>query len=454
EIEGKYRISLSARKIYDVSELQCYCSDRCFLASKMFAAQLSEEAVYMRDFQSWKPLEIFSLDEDFRQVRPKSKKAISSLRSKTQMDYVKSLLGSLPPGPPELVIKEKTKDEIGLPMLPTSGQQNTHDSIEGFRIEFVKKKLVDPISKPTTLILSRETSLIDTSDTSKSEEYELAMSLANAMFRNGRFHYEDSENHKQLTKKNEFADTLVTQNNNNINQIEKGIQEIEFKTTISSTEKGKGSESSRCGSNMAAKSSIDFSDNNRVEGSPESGPLSLNMYTKSAKPKKTRRIIPKMSMFGKIWTALDRMTTQQTRQYMYILRSCQIQEVKTVLANQAVKNEIMNMRINIFSEKIIESYNFLRPHLGIPISIEDELLGLMRTFTLESSSVILNDLENNILCLVFVYALSMEIPRLRIHIFPSGSKNDDQRFKNTIESMGLTIEEMDAFVRVLRVAST
>jgi len=48
----------------------------------------------------------------------------------------------------------------------------------------------------------------------------------------------------------------------------------------------------------------------------------------------------------------------------------------------------------------------------------------------------------------------MDIPELHENLFPdksSSTKDAKYQFKTILESMNLTIEELDAFVRVLRV---
>ncbi len=66
EIQGQFRISNRARKIYDISELKCYCSTVCFTSSKFFATQLSEEPVYMRKLENWKAVNVVPLNVDIR----------------------------------------------------------------------------------------------------------------------------------------------------------------------------------------------------------------------------------------------------------------------------------------------------------------------------------------------------------------------------------------------------
>ncbi|RIB18001.1 Rtr1/RPAP2 family-domain-containing protein [Gigaspora rosea] len=60
-IQGQYRISYHERKIYDISELKNYCSTICFASSKFFFTQLSDEPLYLRDLQNWKPVDVIPL---------------------------------------------------------------------------------------------------------------------------------------------------------------------------------------------------------------------------------------------------------------------------------------------------------------------------------------------------------------------------------------------------------
>lgn len=45
----------------------------------------------------------------------------------------------------------------------------------------------------------------------------------------------------------------------------------------------------------------------------------------------------------------------------------------------------------------------------------------------------------------------MDIPELHRNIFPENSPDVECQFKTILESMNLTMEELNAFVRVLRV---
>lgn len=47
-VEQKYKISLSKKKVYEVAEYQCYCSEKCIVASKLYSSQLDTTPVHLR----------------------------------------------------------------------------------------------------------------------------------------------------------------------------------------------------------------------------------------------------------------------------------------------------------------------------------------------------------------------------------------------------------------------
>ncbi|CAG8497740.1 3380_t:CDS:2 [Ambispora gerdemannii] len=456
EIEGQYRISLRARKIYDVSELKCYCSDRCLLGSRVFAAQLSVEPVYMRNFQTWLLPEVLPLDVDIRQImKQRKQEAQASSFASKQKDYIKTLLAELPPAPPGLVIQEKVtekNDDDKNNSMASSTNQMTyiHDSIEGYRIEFSKEKnqqdkeeatkaATTPV-KPTTLVLPKEKSVVTVTDAAKEvpktdeDAYELAMSIANAIksikttveiktqnqnigISKGKENKTQNQNIQNIkTNKDDKSkyrniETSKGDKTQNINQIVKTDKEVQ--------KENQHQQKQQTAPPLDLNSPTNMNNNDDNNKSISKGPIldlrivpisqitqdETEPFNLANKRKKQKKIVPKMSMFGKIWTTLDRMTTQETRLYLHKMKNPSLVNVDIKeTTNKIVASSEVVMRNNIFSEKIIESFNFLRSHLSITTSIENELFDLIRTFTIDNSSVFLNDIENNVLCLVFIYA--------------------------------------------------
>ncbi|KAF0519118.1 DUF408-domain-containing protein [Gigaspora margarita] len=376
-IQGQYRISYHERKIYDISELKDYCSTICFASSKFFFTQLSDEPLYLRDLQNWKPVDVIPLGIDLRDLVKQDHSAENNIHSdlNQRIDYVKNLMADLPPAPPGLIIKEKDDNELGTPLAPSPNQQDTYNAIEGFRADFQKEKNVEKESISPTLTLQKDDPIVNTNMPQKT----------------------DKECESTMSTTNSVTDSVTDSSKN-----------------------------------------VQASDNSDI---------------KKTLPKKRiakkKNVVLQMSLFGKIWTALDRMTTSRTRKRFQRVNSLNSESDDST----PLCDEIMIMRIQIFTEKIMQCFNLLKKQLCITVNIESELIELTSTFTFDNSSVMFSDLENHILCMVFIYALSIDIPELYGNIFSSGNDKNGP-FKDLLGSLKLTIEEMDAFVRVLRVGST
>ncbi|RHZ78782.1 hypothetical protein Glove_156g95 [Diversispora epigaea] len=309
-------------------------------------------------------------------------------------------MADLPPAPPGINIKEKENLEIQTLAGINSDQKYAHDAIEGYCIDFQKsnsKKI-----NPTTFILPKEKTF-------------------------------DTKDKLQTTKSTEGNINSKSRNTDSQNKI------VNYENTISEF----------------AKKVI--RDEDKILSSPSQQRPSIKLNNT-----KKKKVILQMSLFGRIWTALDRMTTSNTRIYFKKLNSYNSEMNKKVELensyNNFENNEIMTTRIQIFTEKVMECFYLLKPQLSITINIESELIELMSTFRFDNLLVMLKNLENNILCMVFIYALSIDIPQLHENIFSSDSRSltniKSVTFNVLLKSMNITTEELDAFVRVLRVGST
>jgi hypothetical protein len=245
------------------------------------------------------------------------------------------MLANLPPAPPGLTIKEKSDKEIEVPSVPVStNNANAHDAIEGFRIDFQKLSISDGNNKSTTLVLSKEKQ-VSKDDMPKTDEeaYEMAMSLANSMFRNGKFHYKDSEEIENDSV-NLFSKPNSVKTSDSVKKNKESVKQLFQPTSIEYK-----------GPLDSSKSSQPTNDTNTSLQSP-----------REKEAHKKKRIVLQMSLFGKIWTALDRMSTSNTRQYFKSLNSGQFKKGNNSAMRRIpiTNDENMLMRIQIFSEKIIE----------------------------------------------------------------------------------------------------
>ncbi|CAG8694724.1 339_t:CDS:2 [Cetraspora pellucida] len=402
-IQGQYRISYHARKIYDISKLKSYCSTSCFVSSKFFSVQLSDEPLYLRNLQNWKSVDVIPLGVNpsdlIKQDLSKNDIIHPDLNQRT--DYIKNLMADLPPAPVELIIKEKEDHELSTPLAPSPNQQDTYNVVEGFHLNSQNVKNLK--NESTHSSIDSDTKHLDF----QNDENESIQSFA------------DSDTKHLDIQNDKIVDKIIDEN------VDKVVDEYLDKN-------------------------VDENVDENVEGSTQS----TNSVTKKTLPqkkivKKKKKAVLQMSLFGKIWTALDRMTTPRTRKHFQGVNSLTLNNDDS----SPLCDDVMIMRLQIFTEKIMQCFNLLKKQLHITANIESELIELTSTFTFDNSSVMLTDLENHILCMVFIYTLSIDIPELYENIFSSGNDKNGP-FKDLHGSLKLTIEEMDAFVRVLRVGST
>jgi hypothetical protein len=241
----------------------------------------------------------------------------------TPIEYVRTMLSGLPQASFEMVIKEREQEEIIAPYPPDPNHCNAHDVVEGFRIFFDANR--SKMSSSTFVIAkeSATTQLNDGSICPKDDEeaVRLALETATAMFQNGRFRYEESEQSKaesiNLTKT--MARNLLTR--------QKPFAPNEVK----------------------AVNTVDVPrDDTSAVSQARLGNSRVKPKTPEACKKKKRHVL-EMSLFGKIWTALDRMVTPNTRVY---LRTGRLLGTSSNYTKETDK-EVIVARANIFSEKIL-----------------------------------------------------------------------------------------------------
>ncbi|CAJ0828883.1 3205_t:CDS:2 [Entrophospora sp. SA101] len=132
EIKGQFRISNQTRKIYDITELKCFCSKTCYTSSKYYEKQLSVEPIYMRNLEVWR--------EEHIDILPLNGKS-SSLTTNNN--------------------KNSSTD----PSIPAD-TEFFYDAIEGFRIDYNKKSRTDDGDgeKPKTTFLLQKSEKISKND--------------------------------------------------------------------------------------------------------------------------------------------------------------------------------------------------------------------------------------------------------------------------------------------------
>lgn len=167
QAQGKFRISLAKRKVYDTSQVSKFCSHTCFAKSRFYAAQLSTEPVYMRSMETWPWQDILLLDEAEEKGIISTSKQPEKLEhvvektakpgNETDMAkfYVHSLISSLPSAPEELSLAVRENIATKLPEPPRIGdmpsevpvaeeaQELDEDEIDIFALRLEALKLAE-----------------------------------------------------------------------------------------------------------------------------------------------------------------------------------------------------------------------------------------------------------------------------------------------------------------------
>ncbi|KAF9192316.1 RNA polymerase II associated protein 2 [Haplosporangium sp. Z 11] len=195
DIKGKYRISLSERKVYDITVLKKFCSSTCLAASRWLESQLTEEPIFLKnddpaylkvirvsivpldmelaDFQAQRlnatlaqdsnPTPAFSLPtQDLKSVSlqqslahavqtPSSSISATTSSASLENQYIQSLLASVPETPSSIkIIERDTTEEAPREPLDMCNMdqemqkifgvdgkeeyEQQYDTVEGFRV--------------------------------------------------------------------------------------------------------------------------------------------------------------------------------------------------------------------------------------------------------------------------------------------------------------------------------
>ncbi|CAO3616868.1 unnamed protein product [Cunninghamella echinulata] len=471
--------------------------------------QLSEDPVWIRDFNIPSTIHVISMEENFSKV-------ISEQQNRNQKNlsdhdvrevYVKKLLSNVPIGNNNhhqptsadttdkfeiTIIENNTNEAIKLPV------QGIHDAIEGFRIDISKQDT----KKPTTIVLNQPkestTTTITSPDQSSiskiastlatttrddtinadSDEYNPESLLDEAMetmkmLKQLELEENNINNQQDTTEKNEEISNVNKQNTNNINDdnsrnkdknnhtsSNKNNDHVEDDSIKQNKIINKPSKSDQSSMTMlttvstndtistiiepSSSSSSQISNVIQVKTNAQSTTSTTNTTTATAtKQLKKKKKEPEMSLFGKIWTLLDRMTTKATRQFLASLNN----GGDLTLLNENGSNNADLLRGQIFSEKVLEMYGVIRSQMGIKGELELDIVNLIRTFHFaEASMVVLDPEQTYMLTLVLFKSLAPDLL----------TKEDDwnEQFKSCCVYIGQSPDMIDACVRVLKVAST
>lgn len=234
QLKGKYKLSSSKGKIYDITELKSYCGSDCMISSRYFASQLLDEPIYLRNLETMKEVDVIPLGVNIEEWILKENEKLNTFTERSLDSYVKNMMKSLPNLNKNLVIHEHFDDKSksnsnNQPIIEKSSFQ--YDSIEGYQYKPQSKNQKN-IVKPSTIILDKNliksysNSVLETGDRDNKKplkENKSREKIVSSVIMNKKDADKFNELYQQYAEENKKDNDLSEKenNNNNDNMTEK-----------------------------------------------------------------------------------------------------------------------------------------------------------------------------------------------------------------------------------------
>ncbi|KAJ1993222.1 hypothetical protein GGI25_003737 [Coemansia spiralis] len=390
KLDKRFHISLARRKIYDITEQGGYCSKQCMAASKFYRHQLSEEPLYMRDRS--KPTDIMLMP--LEKANPTSDTLESSLlagkldkldnqQSASEKELMSWYRGSLlakmniPSGIAQsnpLQIIEHDSRYIGEDLSKALGELQFAD-IEGFEPDIDAKKIKRSIKQIKKL------------------------SAANTKTMRG-------PNEAQR-KKETGAKKPSSASNDEV-----------LKLNISLKEKDLDNDEPLAGFSSSSESNKDDLDDDSSINTPADNGCFMNLFSEELSgygDTINSGNAPPLSLFGRMWTLIDRIATKKTIKYLADLKlteegSGQLLDAAEYYSSPG--DHSMAMRQNLFSDGITAEIDRIRAKLHIDRNLRHEIQMLVSTLELGSKMVVFKKAEQQLLSIVLLLTLARSMASL------------------------------------------
>ncbi|KAI9346416.1 Rtr1/RPAP2 family-domain-containing protein [Zopfochytrium polystomum] len=400
-LPGRYRISHKELKVYDITELKSFCSATCYASSKFVENQLPEEPVFLRNLAAMQ-IDLIPLGTSMASIENLSKKksTVHATIDEMREEYVRTLLSTVKHAVKQPVEVKILERELVIPdaveaTAALKSKRDTADTIEGFRIRFrrsrSRKADTDEAEEPTTEVLP---------------EYAERRKL---------------RDEKSVVKRVSWADLRGNGDEPNSSATELASE--------SAASNDRPEVVVRCQSER----------NPNLTGN-DSQPRSTKPIRQSKPRRQTQK--PTLSAFGRAWTLIESMITEETRAFMNTGAEPDPVIAAQNLLEWGVDLEALVTRRNIFSQKLTKAMNSIRVQHGISMPVADDCIAIVSTMYLRQLAVVLSPPEERIMCLVLLNALSHRSPPLKDEL--SG------KWASMVEGSGLGVDEVEALARSFR----
>ncbi|KAJ2708265.1 hypothetical protein FB645_000111 [Coemansia sp. IMI 203386] len=397
----RFHISLSKRKMFDQEELRSYCSNRCMVGSRLYKHQLSEEPLYMRGREFKIDIVVLSLgsdDEDLAGAMSKATVADNGGDTKLAGWYRESLIAKM--NVPKEVSESSPLKIVEHESVPATfdvaqelGEVQFAD-IEGFAPEADTVRIKKNVGKVNKLVARKERLAAPAVPKEAVKEKNRQVITA-----------------KRVSLARDKDKNIAGKNNSSANDDE-GVLKIVAEGIDIDPHRVLQPSYVSSSSEHEDSCTDDDSDHNDTYSKDKSdkGLFSSIFGARSS-------VGMSLTQFGRTWMLMDRVSTENTQQYLRDLKTsmssgghCTLDETAYFVSPG---DPTMATRHSIILDGVIGELNGIAGRLDLGLLVRQEIGTLVSTLDLQSNMAVFNKREYQALCLLFILALSQSMEELK-----------------------------------------
>ncbi|KAJ1561629.1 RNA polymerase II associated protein 2 [Cladochytrium tenue] len=443
EMPGRYRISSRELKVYEITELKFFCSAACFASSQYLKAQLPEDPAYMRNLSK---MEITLIPLGAKPSHEPSANIVTEPSiDKLREEYVATLLSRLrldfgqAPGASTVATADNfnglkiVEKELQLPKDVTtvgpSVGSGPADSVEGFVIRYSRKARRKPRAAPQGPEVDEGEDEQEEPTTELLPEY-AEKRKARTRERTARVRWADEA--RNFPEQSAITSAVTSSERVHPNQFPTGLEAKSLSTAAAPVGVRPGSAPKSVFSSKVAPTAgeVAIPDTSDVQ----------QAVSELAWLKPSRRAPkPKLTVFGRAWTLLESMITEETRTLLDTGAQPDPYAVAQNLAEWGVDLDALAVRKGIFSQRLLRTMTAFCTRHAVATPIRDDCLSIFSTMYLRQSSAMLSPAEEVLICAVLLRALARQSSML--------SEELTGKWPALVAETGLTADEVDALAR-------
>ncbi|KAJ2780175.1 hypothetical protein GGI15_003630 [Coemansia interrupta] len=408
----RFHISLAKRKVFDQEELRQYCCNQCMVGSRFYKQQLSEETLYMRGRNFKIDIIVMPLcygeEQQPGEALAKAVGGADGNSESLQSWYRKSLMD-------KMMIPKVVADNNPLQIVEHESGPASFDIVEGLgKMQFADIEGFEP--EADSARIRRDVLRMNKREASVKKALEPpAVRPVSQEAKKGSSKCDTDRGVLKITVEGKDIDP------------QKVLEPSFASSDDEDHDEGEGYERN--------EDEDDFlSDSDSVHGGSSTGPFKRDKYDLFSKvfgsASSGGRSGPSLSLFGRLWTLVDKISTEQTQRYLEDLRMSQADDMVSIgnMADYSCSpgDQSMATRQSILFDGLSSELDAMRSRLCINLRLKHETRILVSTLELGSNMSVLKKHEYQVLCVIFIFALSQSLDTLGQHLSPEAD-NDSSR---------------------------